>query len=162
MGGKTRSGFARKFNCVRRRDIYILGEMGWGMLRLATGPGRGWRRVTAGALIYALVLQGMAFALIGARMAAAAVTEGALAAYELCHDVAADPGSPAQVPNAPAGDTHCVFCLVGANLVLDAPATSAEFRAVAVPMAPWPFVVWRLPADTVWASARPRGPPPQA
>jgi len=44
--------------------------------------------------------------------------------------------------------------------VLGAAAATPEFRTIAFALVPWPFVVWRLPAATVDASARPRGPPP--
>jgi hypothetical protein len=121
-----------------------------------TGWG-GWRRLTAGILVLALVVQGIAFTLAGARLAVDAASAADLAGFELCrHDGGAAPGA----PESPAADSHCVFCLAGATYVLGAAAATPEFRTIAFALVPWPFVVWRLPAATVDASARPRGPPP--
>jgi hypothetical protein len=125
------------------------------MDRAATARG-GWRRLSAGILVFALVLQGIAFSWAGARLAADAAGATALAGFELCrHDGAVPDGA----PQAPAADIHCVFCLAGASYVLSSPAATPEFRTVAFAMVPWRFTVWRLPAATVDASARPRGPP---
>lgn len=129
------------------------------MLRRAIRSVRGWRQVTAGVLVYALVLQGLAVALVGAQLAASAAADGVLAGYELCHHDAGASDVPVNGPEAPAESAHCIFCLVAANQAADVPAGAPEYVAVAVPMAPWPFVVWRLPAATVDPSARPRGPP---
>jgi hypothetical protein len=127
------------------------------MDRVATSAGGGWRRLTACIVVCALVVQGIAFSLAGARLATDAAAASDFAAFELCrHDAGAAPGS---APEAPAADSHCIFCLAGATCVLCTPAAAAEFHTIAFAVRPWPFVTWRLPADTVDASARPRGPP---
>jgi hypothetical protein len=127
------------------------------MDRAARGSSGGWRRLTACALVFALVLQGIAFSLAGARLAATAAD---WAGFELCrHDGGAGPGG---APEAPAADSHCIFCLAGATFVLDVPAVAPDFRALAFAVVPWRFEAWRLPTATVDASARPRGPPPAA
>jgi hypothetical protein len=124
------------------------------------GSGRIWRRLTAGVLICALLLQGVAFVLEGARLAAAAAGTADWASFELCrHDGGAVPDG---TPESPAADSHCIFCLAGATYVLGGSASTPKFRTIAFAVVPWPFVVWRLPADTVDASARPRGPPTAA
>jgi hypothetical protein len=123
-----------------------------------------WRRLTACMLICALVLQGVAFTFAGATLAAGAAgaagaADWAGAGFELCRHTAG--GAPGGVPATPAADTHCIFCLAGAN-VLSASASTPECDIIAVAIAPWRFAAWRLPADTVDASTRARGPPPAA
>ncbi len=125
------------------------------------GAERMWRRLTACTLVCALVLQGIAFTFAGARLAAGAAgaADWAGAGFELCrHNAGAAPDG---VPATPAADTHCIFCLAGAT-VLGAPATAPECHIIAIAIAPWRFAAWRLPADTVDASTRARGPPPAA
>jgi hypothetical protein len=108
--------------------------------------------------VLALVVQSIAFALAGARLAADAVGTADLAGFELCrHDGGAGGG-----PETPAADSHCIFCLAGVAYVLGTPAAPPAFHTIAIAVVSWPFVVWRLPAATVDASARPRGPPPAA
>jgi hypothetical protein len=124
---------------------------------MARGAQGGWRRLTACALVLALVIQGMAFSLAGARLAAAAATDGA--GFELCRH---DAGTPGGAPEAPVADSCCILCLAGASYVLDAPTVAPGFHAIAFALVPWRFEVWRLPATTVDASARPRGPPTAA
>jgi hypothetical protein len=122
-----------------------------------------WRRLTACTLVCALVLQGIAFTFTGAALAAGAAgasgaADWAVAGFELCrHNAGTVPDG---VPAAPAVDTHCVFCLAGAP-VLGA-ASAPECQIIAIAIAPWRFAAWRLPADTVDASTRARGPPPAA
>jgi hypothetical protein len=125
-------------------------------MRGATG---GWRRLTACALVFALVLQGIVFTLAGARFAADAAAATDVAGFELCRHV--DGTAPGGAPETPA-DSHCVFCLAGATFVLDVPAAAPDFHVVAFAVVAWRFEAWRLPAVTVDASARPRGPPPTA
>jgi len=132
------------------------------MHSLPAGSERMWRRLTAGILICALLLQGVAFTFAGSRLAGeAAGAAGAAdwAGFELCrHNAGAAPGG---APATPATDSHCIFCLAGATL-LGAPASAPECRTIAIAITPWPFAAWRLPADTVDASTRARGPPPAA
>jgi hypothetical protein len=130
--------------------------MGGGMHRTAIRARVNWRQLTACILACALIFQGIAFTLAGARVAADAATASDLAAFELCrHDGGATPGA----PEAPAADSHCIFCLAGATYVLGTPAAAAQFHIVSFALAPWSFETWRLPVATVDASARPRGPP---
>jgi hypothetical protein len=125
---------------------------------VATSSGGAWRRLTACVLMLALVVQGIAFTLAGARLAGDAAGAAEVAGFELCrHD-----GGAGGAPETPAADSHCIFCLAGAAYVLGAPAATPEFHTIAIALVSWPFVVWRLPAATVDASARPRGPPPAA
>jgi hypothetical protein len=123
-----------------------------------------WRRLTACILIGALVLQGIAFTFAGTTFAVGAAgatgaADWAGAGFELCrHNAGAAPDG---VPATPAADTHCIFCLAGAT-VLGAPATAPECYIIAIAITPLRFAAWRLPADTVDASTRARGPPPAA
>jgi hypothetical protein len=123
------------------------------------------RQFTAVALIVALMLQGMAVA--GASGHVAAKTGDAepnWPGFEICrHSGVAQDGG-----NTDAGDAgtledsgaHCIFCLAGAPYALDALTPSADFHLILRAITPWAFTEWRLPAVTVDASARPRGPPP--
>jgi hypothetical protein len=124
------------------------------MDRGATGLGGSWRRFTACLLVFALVLQGIAFTLAGARLAAgpAATTAG----FELCRHDGGTAGGGA--PESPGADSHCIFCLAGATY-LDAPAAASEFHTITFAVLSWSFSAWRLPAATVNAGARSRGPP---
>ena len=124
------------------------------MDRGATGYTGSWRRFTACILVFALVLQGIAFTLAGARLAAEPATT--TAGFELCrHDGGTAEGG---APESPAADSHCIFCLAGAAY-LDAPAAASEFHTITFAALSWSFSAWRLPAATVNAGARPRGPP---
>jgi hypothetical protein len=127
---------------------------GDGMNLMARGAQGGWRRLTACALVLALVIQGIAFTLAGARLAADATTDWT--AFELCRHDGAGPGG---APEAPAADSCCILCLAGAAYVLDTPSAAPGFQAIAFALGPWRFEAWRLPTVTVDASARPRGPP---
>jgi len=125
----------------------------------AKSSGSGWRRLAACVLVFALVLQGIAFTLAGARLAADTAGTADQAGFEVCrHDGGTPPGG---APESPAADSHCIFCLTGATC-LDAPAAAAEFHTITFAALSWSFRAWRLPAATVNASARPRGPPPAA
>jgi hypothetical protein len=129
------------------------------------------RQFTAVALIVALMLQGIAVAAASGHATNKAVDASA---NQLGFEICRHSGLTGDVGNADAGDTatpgdmpegsgaHCVFCLAGATYALDALVPSADFYVVLQAIAPWPFTVWRLPAVTVDASARPRGPPPVA
>lgn len=122
---------------------------------MVESPRNWWRRLTAGTLILALVLQGIAFTLAGARVAAADPTDTA-AGFFLCrHDGGLGGGG---APESPAADSHCIFCLTGATY-LDAPAVSSACHTITFGVLSWSLSAWRLPATTVNASARPRGPP---
>jgi hypothetical protein len=123
------------------------------MDRGTTGSCGALRRFTACVLVFALVLQGIAFTWAGGRLPAGAADS---AGFELCgHGGGMAPGG---APESPAADSHCIFCLAGAAY-LDAPPAAAEFHTITFAVLSWPFNAWRLPAVTVNASARPRGPP---
>jgi hypothetical protein len=126
------------------------------MDRMAKNPGRAWLRLTACILVFALVLQGIAFTLAGARLGADAAGTADQASFELCrHDGGTAGGG---TPESPAADSHCIFCLAGASC-LDAPDAAPAFHTIAFAALSWGFSAWRLPAATVNASARSRGPP---
>jgi hypothetical protein len=129
------------------------------MLGRLQRSGRMGRQVAAAVLIFALLLQSMAFAVAAGGLAA---DDTAGAAFELCRHDAGAAAQPGSAPESPAADRHCVFCLAGATFVLGTPAHAPQFRTIVLAIAPWKFVAWRLPALTVDASARPRGPPQAA
>jgi hypothetical protein len=124
--------------------------------------GSGWRQLVASVLIFAVMLQGMAFAVAAGRVAANAASDTDRAGFELCrHKGFGDDGGNAAAPGgAPVrSSSHCVFCLSAASYLLGAPNHAPEFRTIVLTIAPWTITAWRLPAITVNASARPRGPP---
>jgi hypothetical protein len=131
------------------------------MLGWVHGLGRLGRQLAAVVLTFALLLQGVASAGATGRLAASANTDAGWAAFELCHhSSSADEGNasaPAGVPEN--SDAHCIFCLAGASYALQAPLPSVAFHIIIIAIMPWTFTAWRLPALTVDASARPRGPP---
>jgi hypothetical protein len=121
------------------------------------------RQFAAVVLTFALLLQGVTLAAATGRLAANAATDAGWAAFELCHhNGSSDDGGNASAPaGAPDNsDPHCIFCLAG--YALQAPLPSVAFHIIIIAIVPWTFTVWRLPALTVDASARPRGPPPTA
>jgi hypothetical protein len=131
-----------------------------GRLRRSEG-----RQFAAAILIFALMFQGIALAVATGRPVANAAGDANWAGFEICRRSSpSNPGGDAAAPHgAPEqrSDAHCIFCLAGATHVFGAPAPSAEFHGViALTIMPWTFTAWRLPAHTVDASARPRGPPP--
>jgi hypothetical protein len=121
------------------------------------------RQFSAMALIFALMLQSMAVA-----AAAGPIVAGAdpnWPGFEIClHNGAAQADGNAATPGgAPEhSGVHCIFCLAGSGQALEAPLPNADFHIIERASAPWPFTEWRLPAFTVDATARPRGPPPAA
>jgi hypothetical protein len=124
------------------------------------------RQFTAMALIVALMLQSMAVAAATGRPTAGPDSDWP--GFEICqHNSHGDAGGDHRDATAPGGapehsGAHCIFCLAGAAYALETPFTSADFHVILRAIAPWPFTAWRLPALTVDASARPRGPPPVA
>ena len=134
------------------------------MLGRLRKSGHVWRQLAAVVLIFALLLQGMAFAVAAGSLAADAAGDTDWAGFALCrHSGDADGGIAARPGGAPDSiDRCCVFCLAGAAYVLGGPVHAPEFHTVVLASAPWPFTAWRLPPLTVDASARPRGPPAAA
>jgi hypothetical protein len=125
------------------------------MDRMVKRTRSGWQRLTACVLVFALILQGVTFTLASARLAAADPTDTA-AGFELCRHDGGTAGGGA--PEGPIADSHCIFCLAGATY-LDAPGAAPESHTITFVALSWSFQAWRLPAVTVNASARPRGPP---
>jgi hypothetical protein len=120
---------------------------------MVKGSRNRWQRLTACGLILALVLQGIAFTLAGT---AAANPTDAAAGFSLCrHDGGMGGGN---APTSPAADSHCIFCLTGATY-LDAPTVASGCHTIAFGVLSWSLSAWQLPATTVNAGARPRGPP---
>jgi len=117
------------------------------------------RRVFACTLAYALVLQGLVFALDISRPAFAARAGTAWAGFELC----SHSGSGSPLPNAPAqgpiGNIHCIFCIAGAAYVTCTPACAVQCGNVVITGAVWLPAAPRLVALRINASAWPRGPP---
>jgi hypothetical protein len=128
------------------------------------------RQFTAVALAVALMLQSMAVAVASGHMVAkAADSDPNWPGFEIClHNGPAQAGGNADAGNATPGGapegsgSHCIFCLAGPGHALDALLPGADFHVIVNVIAPWRFTEWRLPAVTVDASARPRGPPPAA
>jgi Protein of unknown function (DUF2946) len=118
---------------------------------------RGWWRIVAGILIYALVLQGFLFAAGIGSAATAAAGDAQWPGFELCSHGGAAP-SPTS-PAAPVGDNHCPFCVVGAVYVDGAPPSAPQYSVMVFTNAVWPLTAPRLVAPVVDASAWPRGPP---
>jgi hypothetical protein len=126
------------------------------------GLGRVGRQLAATVVIFALILQSVALAAATGPTANTA-TDAGQAAFELCrHNSSADDNSFAPGGAPESSDTHCIFCLAAASYALQAPLPTAEFHIILIAIVPWTFTSWRLPALTVDASARPRGPPPIA
>ena len=127
------------------------------------------RQFAAVALVVALMLQGMAVASATGQVAAKATdADPNWPGFEICvhngpaqADGNADAGNAATPGGAPEhAGVHCIFCLAGSGHALEALPPNADFYIIVRASAPWPFTEWRLPALTVDASARPRGPPP--
>jgi hypothetical protein len=117
----------------------------------------GGGQFVAAILIFAVMLQSMAVAAAG-RLAVD--SGGNWPGAEICHHSSpadGDAGAPDGAPER--SGAHCIFCLAGAPLALDAPLPRAEFRTFTFTVVPWTFTALRLPALTVDAGARPRGPP---
>jgi hypothetical protein len=146
--------WATNTDCALLSHLYFCRKPGTGMDRDATGAMGGWRRFAVGVLVFALVLQGIAPTPAGARLAADPATN--TAGFELCRHDSATP--PKGAPESPAADSHCVFCLAVA-FCLHAPVTASQFRTITFAVLSWSFSAWCLPAATVNAGARPRGPP---
>jgi len=122
---------------------------------------RGWRRVLACVILYALVLQGFLYAVAVGEPALGAADNAAWAGVELCvhgGHAATLPGAPAQAPTA---SIHCLFCIAGAVYVNCAPPAAPRYsRSVLVSLVR-PLAAPRLVALLVNESAWPRGPPTQ-
>jgi len=120
-----------------------------------------WRRVFAGLLVYALVLQGFFFAVADGQPAIGAADNAALTGFPLCsHDGSAAPAAPSQHP---AGDNLCLFCCIASAACVNcAPLGAPQFSQVEFTSVVWPLMAPRLVALVVNAKAWPRGPPAAA
>ena len=122
-----------------------------------------WRRIIACALAYALALQGFLFALNLGSSAAAAQQDAAAGHFQLCsHDGggASAPGAPSQ---APAGSTHCLFCICGSTVyVSSAPPATPQYQSAVVASAMAYAAAPRLAGSLTNKNAWPRGPPVSA
>jgi hypothetical protein len=95
------------------------------------------------------------------------VPNDAVGGFEICRhsglaeaDGNTDAGNAAAPGGAPEhAGVHCIFCLAGTGYALDALLSSADFHVIINLITPWSFTELRLPALTLNASARPRGPP---
>jgi hypothetical protein len=119
-----------------------------------------WRRVTAGALICALVLQGMALVLAVTRFAGAETNVAGFKS-EICHHDGDTSNSQNQTPD-PADNGCCIICLAGTSYVLAAFNLASNFHPIMFVAVRWPAATPPLPSRTVDANTRPRGPPPIA
>ena len=120
--------------------------------RIRTGPL--WRQLLSCALIYALVLQGIVFALGGVQLAAASADPAP--AIEICLH---DPADGAGLPDGGADSkVHCPFCLAAAHQAIATPGESSEPIRTDGATMEWPA----CPAAATsarFSSHRPRGPP---
>src|SRR5215475_9317432 len=115
------------------------------MGRMVKSPMNGWQRLTACILVLALVLQGVAITLAGARLTAADPTDAA-AGFTLCRHQGGLAGGSA--PESPVADGHCIFCLTGTTY-LEPPAAASECHAIRFGVPSWSLGAWRLSATTV-------------
>jgi hypothetical protein len=113
------------------------------------------RRLIGCIVAYALVVQGVLFALSGARIDAAALV-GAPQIVELClHNGASSDESDGQV-----GDkAHCSFCLAAAQQSLTSPVPGQAVFVRQVSLMRWPHFHLRVAPFTKDISHQPRGPP---
>ena len=142
-------------------SLYCMAERA-AMLARLLGSGGGWRLLATAIVVFALVLQGMAFAV--AHLAVSAAGDN-VAGFELCgHAGFVDDGGNAAVPPGTPEDSsfHCIFCLAGASYGLDAPLPAPTVHFIGYTIAPWTFTALRLPTIRCDDSARPRGPPAAA
>jgi hypothetical protein len=110
-------------------------------------------------LVFALLVQSTALTLAGAEFAAGATGQTDGTGFELCHHDGGNSTVPSGGPEAPADSGHCIFCLIGATDVPGVPVSAPKVQTIVIALVSWPFTAWRLPADTVDANTRPRGPP---
>jgi hypothetical protein len=124
------------------------------LTKVRTGPL--WRQLLSCALAYALVLQGILFALGGAQLAAAASAEAA-PSIEICLH---DPADAAGLPDSHADSkAHCPFCLTAAHQAIATPCgcSAPIIRSPSATML-WPASVGTA-TSTRFLSHPPRGPP---
>ena len=133
--------------------------MGVEQNRAGMGPRLLWRRLVGTALIYALTMQPLLLAIVGAQLANASTIDD-LALSQLCqHATDGSPPSPADQDRHPSDD-HCATCFAAAFHLLDAPPTVttqyARTETSTVRQSAHPL---RLSSFSRYSAARPRGPP---
>jgi hypothetical protein len=113
-------------------------------------------------LAYALVLQGLAFALASSAEPARDGEDLIWASSELCIHSA----TPSSVPGKPgersAADAHCFFCTRGAVYVDSAPPAAPQLLGSIIVERVAPLSAQRLLTLLVHQSSWPRGPPAAA
>jgi len=112
-------------------------------------------------LACALVLQGLAFALVSAEPPPDAAVPW-WASSELCIHSANGTSVPAKSGERSAADAHCLFCIPGAIYVDSAPPAAPQLLGSVVAGKVTPLAAPRLLAALVNQSAWPRGPPAAA
>jgi Protein of unknown function (DUF2946) len=127
--------------------------------RAGKGPRLLWRRLVGTALIYALIMQPLLLAIVGAQLANASAIDD-LSLSQLCqHATDGSPLSPADQHKHPADD-HCAICFATAFHLLDAPPPvtiqDARSGTSTVQQSAHPL---RLSSFSRYSVARPRGPP---
>lgn len=133
--------------------------MGIRLTRIGPGPRRFWRRLVGAAAIYALIVQPLLLAVVGAQLAdASAIDDFSLS--QLClHAADGGPLSPVGQHQHPADD-HCAFCFAGAFHLLDAPRSAIvqhfSWEIGRLLQSAHPL---RLSSFSRYSVAGPRGPP---
>ena len=132
------------------------------MRTAATATARVWRRVVALALVFALAIQGLSFALASAALAGKLSTGSPWPASELCqHDPSNAPDLSPALPASDADcDKHCIFCLAANTHILAVPEFSLRPLFFTVAELRWSLAAWHFaPWFARNPNARPRGPP---
>jgi hypothetical protein len=112
-------------------------------------------------LAYALVLQGLGFALASGEPARGG-EDLSWASSELCIHSANPAGVPGKPGERSAADAHCLFCIPGAVYVGCAPPAAPQLRGGTIAEKVAPLAARRLLAFLAHQSAWPRGPPAAA
>jgi hypothetical protein len=115
----------------------------------------------AGVLTYALVLQGLAFALAPAEPARDA-EDLSWASAELCIHSTNGTSVPGKPGERSAADAHCLFCIPGAVYVDSTPPAAPQLLGSVLAEKVATLTAPRLLALLVHQSAWPRGPPAAA
>ena len=119
--------------------------------------GRRCRPMVAVLAVYTVVLQGFAFSVATARIAAT-TDHPQVVLFETCQHDRGGPRSP-EAPSTGYGE-HCVLCLVGGAHALIAPGlTPLGLKFVSGAIAWQPSNNWRPLPFTAYCKAQPRGPP---
>jgi hypothetical protein len=120
-----------------------------------------WRRIVGAALVLALVIQGLSFALASGALAAKLSTDLPWSASELCqHDQNSATGPSTGLPASDADcDKHCISCLAVGTHIFAAPELSLRL-VFTVAKLRWSLTEWPFAPRSIRSpNARPRGPP---